>query len=80
MYKALAILVLVSCAAKPQVLEPVQTTTAPWCFKSIVLFNKKDQVAIGCFESEPLCGNAQRRAIKYGGLAGIKQVGECKAK
>jgi hypothetical protein len=74
---AVALLALVGCSPRPQAVEPVATAPTPWCFAATARFNGGDQAAIGCFQTEALCGNAQRRAVKWGGVAGVTQVGAC---
>jgi hypothetical protein len=72
----LAILLLCACAARPVVVEPAPSVT-PWCFRATAMFDGKPQAALGCFATASLCGNAQRRAAKLGGLAGLREVGTC---
>lgn len=69
-------LALAACAPRPQAREP-DHAPVPWCFAAVVRFDGRDHGASGCFETEPLCGNAQRRAVRWGGVAGIKEVGSC---
>ena len=74
--RPLLILALVACASRPRVVEPPPTVT-PWCFRATAVFDGKPQAALGCFATAALCGNAQRRAAKLGGLAGLREVGTC---
>lgn len=64
------------CAPRPQVVEP-DHAPVPWCFAAVARFDGADQAAIGCFASPGLCANAQRRAVRWGGVAGLKEVGAC---
>jgi hypothetical protein len=77
MTRLLLLAALVGCAPRPQAVEPV-ASPVPFCFAAVARFNGKDQAAQGCFATAELCANAQRRAIRLGGLAGIRTVGACK--
>jgi hypothetical protein len=68
---------LAACAPPPRPAEPPRAPV-PWCFAAVARFNGADQAAVGCFASSPLCENAQRRAVRWGGVAGIKEVGACR--
>jgi hypothetical protein len=75
---AAALLALAACSPRPQAVEPIASAPTPWCFAATARFNGGDQAAIGCFQTEALCGNAQRRAVKWGGVAGVREVGTCR--
>jgi hypothetical protein len=75
--RTLLAIALAACAPRPQVAEPTAAPT-PWCFAAVARFDGRDQAAEGCFASQALCGNAQRRAVQWGGVAGVKEVGACR--
>jgi hypothetical protein len=76
----LALLIaLAACAARPQAAEPPVAPT-PWCFRLVFAFNGKPESAVACGESLALCQNAQRRAVKFGGLMGAREVGRCQSR
>jgi hypothetical protein len=68
---------LSGCAPRPQAREPA-AAEVPWCFRAVARFNGTDQAAVGCFATGQLCDNAQRRAVRLGGLAGLREVGTCR--
>ena len=65
------------CAPRPQVVEPAGAPAPPWCFHVTARFDGRYQAGVVCGETEALCGNAQRRAVRWGGVAGLKEVGSC---
>lgn len=77
MTRLLLIATLVGCAPRPQAVEPTEQA-APFCFRAVARFDGKDQAAVGCFATSGLCDNAQRRAMRLGGLAGLREVGTCR--
>lgn len=72
----LALSLLVACAPTPKVAEPVRAE-ARHCFFALAKFEGREQVARGCFQTAALCGNAQRRTVRWGGMAGVVSVGRC---
>lgn len=73
------ILALAACSPRPQALEPVAMTPTPHCFRLVFRFEGRDQAAMACAESPALCANAQRRASRWGGAMGAKEVGQCQS-
>ena len=75
---AVTALLLAACGGpRPQAVEPA-LEPAPYCFAATARFDGRDQAASGCFETAALCGNAQRRAVRWGGVAGLREVGACR--
>lgn len=68
---------LCACAARPVVVEPAASPT-PHCFALSFAFNGKTETAVACASSAALCANAQRRAVKFGGMMGAREVGQCR--
>jgi hypothetical protein len=77
---AVGIALLAACGAAPQALAAPAPKPTPWCFAAVALFDGRDQAAVGCFETEQLCGNAQRRALRWGGMAKLRAVGACEGR
>jgi hypothetical protein len=71
------LLAIAACAARPVVVEPVATSPTPHCFALSFAFNGKTETAVACASSAALCANAQRRAVKFGGMMGAREVSTC---
>lgn len=65
------------CSPRPATVEPPRSPT-PWCFRLVFRFDGRDQSALACAETPTLCANAQRRASRWGGAMGAKEVGACR--
>jgi hypothetical protein len=74
------VLLLAACGAAPRAMAAPVPKATPWCFAAVALFDGRDQAAVGCFETEQLCGNAQRRALRWGGVAGVRAVSACEGR
>jgi hypothetical protein len=77
---AVGIALLAACGAAPRALAAPSPAPTPWCFAAVVRFDGRDHGASGCFETASLCGNAQRRALRFGGIAGVRAVGACEGR
>ncbi len=58
-----------ACAPAPRsYTAPEQPSATPWCMRLVFHFD------------EALCLNAQRRALRWGGMAGVREVGGCEVR
>jgi hypothetical protein len=71
-------LLLVACAPRPRAGEPAHAEGGLWCMRLTLRFDGRDQSALACGETRALCENANRRAKRFGGAAGVTMVGECR--
>lgn len=65
------------CAARPEAREPVQAVT-PWCVAMQLSFDGKQESGVACASTLAVCQNVQARAIRFGSMAKITQVGACR--
>jgi hypothetical protein len=73
----LALLIaLAACAARPQAVEPA-VAPAPYCFRLNLLGDGRTEAGEACGSTRDVCESVQRRAVRWGGMAGIKRVGAC---
>lgn len=75
--RLLLAMALIACAPRPRAVEPARSPT-PFCFALRFAFSGKTESAVACASSASLCENAQRRAVRFGGMMGAREVGNCK--
>ena len=74
------LLALAACAARPQAVEPVARAETPWCFSVSMAWDGRTEQGEACAVTKEVCESVQRRARKWGGMAGIKGVSACRAR
>jgi hypothetical protein len=70
-------LLLAACAPRPAVVEPAASPT-PHCFSVRLAWDGKTEAGLACGSTADVCESVRRRAARWGGAAGIKEVGSCK--
>lgn len=74
--RLLLAIALAACASLPQVTEPKREAT-PWCFRLSLAWNGRTEAGLACGSTRNVCESVQRRAVRWGGVAGLRQVGAC---
>jgi hypothetical protein len=69
-------LLLAACAPRPQVVEPPRVE-APYCFAVQLAWDGRTEHGQACGSTSDVCESVRRRAIRWGGVAGLRAVGNC---
>jgi hypothetical protein len=64
------------CTARPQAREPERGET-PWCVSMRLKFDGESESGRVCASRLAVCQNVRSRAVRFGGAAGLTEVGEC---
>jgi hypothetical protein len=67
---------LIACAPRPAVVEPAATET-PWCMAVTLAWNGRSEAGQACGSTRDVCESVRRRAVRYGAIAKITEVGAC---
>lgn len=74
--RLLLAMALVGCAPRPQAVEPPAVAT-PWCFAVALAWDGRTEAGEACGSTWDVCESVRRRASRFGGMVGIKEVGTC---
>jgi len=77
MYRLLLVCVLmVGCYKKIPMKGSPKGDSPPWCFEAI--YDRDDKRVRVCYETPELCDGALEKVRKYGEIANVKHVTDCR--
>jgi len=65
-----------SCSSRAQVIEPKRAET-PWCFAVALEWRDGTEAGQVCGSTLDVCESVRRRAVRWGGVAKLREVGAC---
>jgi len=72
-------LLLVACASAPVRVEPLPSAT-PWCVAVTLAWRDGTEAGLACGSTRDVCESVRAKAVRFGSLADIRSVGQCRRK
>jgi hypothetical protein len=76
---AVGIALLAACCAAPRAMAAPSPAPTPWCFAVSLAWDGRTEAGLACGSTLDVCQSAQRRALRWGGMGGVRGVGPCRS-